>query len=133
MAQARRNENEEKGGTGSGSDSVNCGGSRDRFPDQADSKYTPSSEVMDSQEYFGLNSDDEAAVIVGSEVLSYKGKLIGDVAYVDYQAVKEVLNDYFYWDSDNNTMLYTMPTDVVQIPAGTSQLYRRWQDAGFDV
>ena len=83
-------------------------------------KYTPSSEVMDSQEYFGLNSDDEAAVIVGSEILSYKGKLIGDVAYVDYQAVKEVLNDYFYWDSDNNTMLYTMPTDVVQIPAGTS-------------
>ena len=83
-------------------------------------KYTPSSEVMDSQEYFGLDSDDEAAIVVGSEILSYKGKLIGDVAYVDYQAVKEVLNDYFYWDSDNNTMLYTMPTDVVQIPAGTS-------------
>lgn len=83
-------------------------------------KYTPSSEVMDSQEYFGLTSDDEAAVIVGSEILPYKGKLVGDVAYVDYQTVKEVLNDYFYWDSDNNTMLYTMPTDVVQIPAGSS-------------
>lgn len=83
-------------------------------------KYTPSSEVMDRQEYFGLDSDDEAAIVVGSEIISYKGKLIGDVAYVDYQAVKETLNDYFYWDSDNNTMLYTMPTDVVQIPAGTS-------------
>lgn len=83
-------------------------------------KYTPSSEVMDSQEYFGLNSEDEAAIVVDSEILSYKGKIINDVAYVDYQAVRDVLNDYFYWDSENNTMLYTMPTDVVQIPAGSS-------------
>ena len=83
-------------------------------------KYTPSSEVMDSQEYFGLNSEDEAAIVVDSEILPYKGKIIDEVAYVDYQAVKDELNDYFYWDSENNTMLYTMPTDIVQIPAGSS-------------
>ena len=83
-------------------------------------KYTPSSEVMSSQEYFGLDQEGEAAIVVGSEILPYKGKILNEVAYVDYQAVKEVLNDYFYWDSENNTMLYTMPTDVVQIPAGSN-------------
>ena len=83
-------------------------------------KYTPSSEVMSSQEYFGLDHEGEAAIVAGSEILPYKGKILNDVAYVDYQAVKEVLNDYFYWDSENNTMLYTMPTDVVQIPAGSN-------------
>ena len=83
-------------------------------------KYTPSSEVMSSQEYFGLNNEQEAAIVVGSEILPYKGEILNEVAYVDYQAVKEVLNDYFYWDSENNTMLYTMPTDVIQIPAGSS-------------
>ena len=83
-------------------------------------KYTPSSEVMSSQEYFGLDHEGEAAIVVGSEILPYKGKILNEVAYVDYQAVKEVLNDYFYWDSENNTMLYTMPTDVVQIPAGSN-------------
>ena len=83
-------------------------------------KYTPSSEVMSSQEYFGLDHEGEAAIVVGSEILSYKGKILNEVAYVDYQAVKEVLNDYFYWDSENNTMLYTMPTDVVQILAGSN-------------
>ena len=83
-------------------------------------KYTPSSDVMSSQEYFGLDHEGEAAIVVGSEILSYKGKILNEVAYVDYQAVKEVLNDYFYWDSENNTMLYTMPTDVVQIPAGSN-------------
>ena len=69
-------------------------------------KYTPSSEVMSSQEYFGLNNEQEAAIVVGSEILPYKGEILNEVAYVDYQAVKEVLNDYFYWDSENNTMLY---------------------------
>ena len=83
-------------------------------------KYTPSSDVMSSQEYFGLDREGEAAIVVGSEILPYKGKILNEVAYVDYQAVKEVLNDYFYWDSENNTMLYTMPTDVVQIPAGSN-------------
>ena len=83
-------------------------------------KYTPSSDVMSSQEYFGLDHEGDAAIVVGSEILSYKGKILNEVAYVDYQAVKEVLNDYFYWDSENNTMLYTMPTDVVQIPAGSN-------------
>ena len=83
-------------------------------------KYTPSSEVMSSQEYFGLDHEGEAAIVAGSEILPYKGKILDEVAYVDYQAVKEVLNDYFYWDSENNTMLYTMPTDVVQIPAGSN-------------
>ena len=83
-------------------------------------KYTPSSEVMSSQEYFGLDHEGEVAIVVGSEILPYKGKILNEVAYVDYQAVKEVLNDYFYWDSENNTMLYTMPTDVVQIPAGSN-------------
>ena len=83
-------------------------------------KYTPSSEVMSSQEYFGLDHEGEAAIVAGREILPYKGKILNEVAYVDYQAVKEVLNDYFYWDSENNTMLYTMPTDVVQIPAGSN-------------
>ena len=83
-------------------------------------KYTPSSEFMSSQEYFGLDHEGEAAIVAGSEILPYKGKILNEVAYVDYQAVKEVLNDYFYWDSENNTMLYTMPTDVVQIPAGSN-------------
>ncbi len=113
-------QHEEKGGTGSGNSSFDCDCSRNRFPYRVIKKYTPSSEVMSSQEYFGLDHEGEAAIVAGSEILPYKGKILNEVAYVDYQAVKEVLNDYFYWDSENNTMLYTMPTDVVQIPAGSN-------------
>ena len=81
-------------------------------------KYTPTSEVMDGKEYFSLSSDDEAAIVIGRDVSSYKGMVSGDVCYVDFEAVKEQLNDRFYWDSEANLMLYTTPTDIIEIPAG---------------
>lgn len=82
-------------------------------------KYTPTSEVMDGKEYFNLNSDDEAALIMENKVSEYKGLLAGDVCYIDYEAVKSVLNDRFYWDASENLMLYTTPTDIIEITAGS--------------
>lgn len=81
-------------------------------------KYTPTSEVMDGNEYFGLSSEDEAALVIGRESSEYKGMVSGDVCYVDFEAVKEQLNDRFYWDSEANLMLYTTPSDIIEIPAG---------------
>lgn len=83
-------------------------------------KYTPTSEVMSGEEYFGLSGEGEVALVVDSEIQEYKGRIENEVCYADYQAVKELLNDYFFWDSENNTMLYTTPTDVIEIPAGSS-------------
>ena len=80
-------------------------------------KYTPTSEVMDGKAYFGLSSEDEAAIVIGREISEYKGMVSDDVCYVDFQAVKEQLNDRFYWDSEANLMLYTTPTDIIEIPA----------------
>lgn len=84
-------------------------------------KYTPTSEVMDGKEYFGLNSDDEAALIIENQVSDYKGMFAGDVCYVDYEAVKNVLNSRFYWDAQANLMLYTTPTDIIEISAGSKE------------
>lgn len=84
-------------------------------------KYTPTSEVMDAQEYFNLSSDGEVALIIGNKISEYKGLLSGDVCYVDYEAVKNVLNSRFYWDSSENLMLYTTPTDIIEITAGSQE------------
>lgn len=81
-------------------------------------KYTPTSEVMDSMEYFGLSSEDEAALILHDSVSAYKGIIAGETCYVDYEAVKNELNNRFYWDSEANLMLYTTPDDIIEIPAG---------------
>lgn len=84
-------------------------------------KYTPTSEVMDSMEYFGLSGEDQAALIIHSRVSEYQGMVSGDTCYVDFDAVKNELNDRFYWDAEANLMLYTTPMEIIQIPAGSRQ------------
>lgn len=84
-------------------------------------KYTPTSEVMKAEEYFGLAGEDEAALIIGDEVSEYKGMLSDEVCYVDYEAVKNSLNKRFYWDAEENLMLFTTPTEIIEIPAGGTE------------
>ncbi|MDO4521682.1 MAG: glycosyl hydrolase family 18 protein [Eubacteriales bacterium] len=80
-------------------------------------KYTPSSEVMSAEEYFGLTNTENAALIVDSKVAEYQGRISDGIAYIDYAAVKELLNDRFFWDKEANLMLYTTPEDIIEIPA----------------
>ena len=81
-------------------------------------KYTPTSEVMKAEEYFGLADEKEAALIIEDEISEYKGRIENEVPYVDYEVVKSVLNKRFYWDAENNLLLFTTPTDVIEVPAG---------------
>ena len=81
-------------------------------------KYTPSDEVMNSSEYFGVSGENELALILQDQLVEYKGFLDNGNPYLDYQVVKEYLNDRFYWDADANLMVYTTPTDIINIPAG---------------
>lgn len=81
-------------------------------------KYTPTSDMMKAEEYFGLTGEGEAALIIEDEISEYKGMIENEIPYVDYEVVKSVLNKRFYWDSENNLMLFTTPTDVIEVPAG---------------
>ena len=83
--------------------------------------YTPSDEVMASQEYFGVSGDKELALIFQNQLVPYKGFIDNDKPYLDYRAVKEHLNSRFYWDSEANLMVYTTPMDIIHIPAGENR------------
>lgn len=98
-------------------------------------RYTPSKEVMASSEYFGVAEGNGMALIVQDELAEYKGILDNGTPYLDYRAVKEYLNERFYWDADANLMVYTTPTDIINIPAGCSSytLSGRTQDAGYPI
>ena len=98
-------------------------------------KYTPSQEVMSSQEYFAVSDEKQLALVMQDEVSVYKGLVENGIPYLDYQAVKEYLNDRFYWDADANLMVYTTPTDIINIPAGgsTYTLSGNTQDAGYTI
>lgn len=83
--------------------------------------YTPSDEVMNPTDYFGVSQENDLALVFRNEVVSNKGFLDQDTPYLDYQTVKDYLNDRFYWDANANLMVYTTPTDIITIQAGSRE------------
>ena len=65
-------------------------------------KYSPSKEMMDGNEYFGLSDDDSMAVIMNNELLEDKAKFIDGRVYLNVETVYQYINSRFYWDSTEN-------------------------------
>ncbi|MGN0140926.1 MAG: glycosyl hydrolase family 18 protein [Roseburia sp.] len=80
-------------------------------------KYTPSKERQNLAEYYQVSGDDEVALMLNNELLDIKGKLIDGVVYLDYETVHDLINDRFYWDANENILLYATPTDLVSVHA----------------
>lgn len=86
-------------------------------------KYTPTKDRADLKEYFSLSEEDETAVIIGNELLEAKGLIVDRTVYIDYETVKTYLNSRFYWDSNENLLLYTTPDDVIRADLGSKDYY----------
>jgi len=84
-------------------------------------KYTPTDEVMNLSDYLGVEEGDEMALILQDQLVEYKGLISNETAYLDFGAVKNYLNSRFYWDSEANLMVYTTPTEIINIPAGGNE------------
>ncbi len=78
-------------------------------------KHTPSKEKMDGQEYFGLESKSDAALVVDRQLTEEKVKIVDGRYYVADTVVGTYINSRFYWDEQQKVMLYSLPTEVVQI------------------
>ncbi|MBO5069992.1 MAG: glycosyl hydrolase family 18 [Roseburia sp.] len=86
-------------------------------------KYTPSEERQDLSEYYQMTSGDEVAIIVNQEVLDVYGKMIDGTVYLDFDTVHDKINDRFYWDSNENKLLYTTATDLICADAESTSYY----------
>jgi len=86
-------------------------------------KYTPSDERVDVEFYFGIEENDDLAMVMQNEVIEDKGKIIDGVAYIHHTTIKEYLNDRFYWDAKENVMVYTTPMDVITVDVGSKDYY----------
>ena len=84
-------------------------------------KYIPTDERMDQKEYYGITQEGEVPVILQDEIAPQMSMMVDSVPYLNYEMVKEYLNDRFYWDAEEQLMLYTTPTDVIKIPAGSAE------------
>ncbi len=81
-------------------------------------KYTPTKERADLQEYYNVHEADDMAVVLDQRLLEEKAKLWDGHVYLDYNAVRQYLNQRFYWDANENILRYTTDSDVISVNAG---------------
>lgn len=84
-------------------------------------KYIPSKEEVNLEEYLGLQTQEDLAIILDRQQQELTGKYMNERAYIDYETLHDCINQRFYWDSNENLLLYTTPTDVVRAEAGTME------------
>lgn len=76
-------------------------------------KYTPSKERQDLSVYYDITENDEVAIIFNNEVIESKGKVIDGHIYLDFNFIHDNLNARFYWDHNENILLYTTSQNVI--------------------
>lgn len=89
-------------------------------------KYGPSKEKADLNEYYGLTQEEDLAVVINNRMAKSRtdgmpaGRIIDGQAYVEYSVVRDYINERFYWDPNENIMLYTLPNGNVSVTVGSS-------------
>ncbi len=90
-------------------------------------KYGPSKEEADLKEYYGLENENDLAVIINNEVIREEegqasaGKMLDGQPYVEYSVVRHYINERFYWDPNESVMLYTLPNGNISVTVGSKE------------
>ena len=89
-------------------------------------KYVPSGNKMDLNEYYGQVADGEIALVLGSEKLEERGLVDGDRVYLPLDVVNTYLNQSYYWDSENQQVLYATPSELTSAAASSEPGDQVW-------
>ena len=80
-------------------------------------KYSPSKEHLELTNYYELVDDSQVAITLNHTVMDQFATLIDGHIYLDYNFIHDFLNERFYWDSNENILLYTTANDVISANA----------------
>lgn len=94
------------------------------------SKYIPTKDRMDLNEYYGQVAEGEAALILGTEKLEHRGIISGEEGYLPLDVVNTYLNQRYYWDAENQQILYATPSEVTSMPASSEAGSQVWLREG---
>lgn len=84
-------------------------------------RYSPSKEKADLDKYYGIENKEQVAIVVDDKISEYKGKIEDGKVYVRYETLKTNINSRFYWDVNENLLLYALPTDIVSVSVGSKE------------
>ena len=92
-------------------------------------RYGSSNEKANLEQYYGMTGTDDIAVIVNNQVIAKAdngeygagGRLIDGQAYIEYSVLHDFVNKRFYWDANENLLLYTLPQGSVVANIGSKE------------
>lgn len=90
-------------------------------------KYGSSKEMADLNVYYGIENNDDLAIVVDDKVIgqgkTHKpgGKIYDGIPYVEYTVLRDHINSWFYWDSNENLLLYTLANGSVTVEVGQKE------------
>lgn len=84
--------------------------------------FMPSKDVMDLNQYYKVE-EDEVVLILQNRLHESKGLIVGGQIYVDYDTIYKEFNHRFYWDGKENLLIYTTPTEIIKVDAGSPDYY----------
>lgn len=58
---------------------------------------------------------------IDNQIPDVKSMKEGSEVYLDFDSVHDYVNQRFYWDSNENRLLYTLPDRTLSIPAGATE------------
>lgn len=80
-------------------------------------KYSPSKEKQDFSEFYHLTADDQIAIIIDNQLIETQAKRIDGEIYLDYDFVHNYINPRFYFDFNENILLYATERDLYTVNA----------------
>lgn len=83
-------------------------------------KMTPTKETMPLTEYYEVK-DSEVMLILQDKIYENRGLMIDNTVYIDYETVVDKFNHRFYWDSKENVLTYTTPTEIFRAEAASGE------------
>ena len=94
-------------------------------------KFAPSGEMVDLNEYYNVEQD-HIMIVLQNNPYEEQGLYIDGRVYIDIDTVEKYLNSRFYWDANENILIYTTPTEIIKAEVGSKDYYVNKSKASVD-
>lgn len=85
-------------------------------------KYTPSNEVMELTKFYPVDKG-KIMLVMQDEVYEELGLYTDGMVYIDIKTIQSYFNHRFYWDANENILIYTTPNEIVRTEVGSKYYY----------
>ncbi len=84
-------------------------------------KYGLSDEEMNATKYYDISREMDLVLILDTEIIGVGGMVEDGVPYISYETVTQYLNSRFYWDTNDNVLMYTLEDGTVEAKLGENE------------